>query len=282
MLLLPVGYAYVKNLDMIEYNPRSWPGILKRIQDIKDRHKYLFEGSALQQECDILYRGHGDRSWKLETTLERTYKKEITLLSYLQKATSDVEEVESFTNRTWNLPSYPDIENKVHTFGDFLHSLPCYEYLVYLRHCGFPSPLLDWSKSPYIALFFAVTEMANNRKGSLYAYIPTTTGCRGGVAHSPHISVHGPYVKAHQRHFTQKAWYTTSTMYQEGRHVFISHEISLDINNDGEQDVVYKINIPYNLKEQIIKYLGEHNINYFTIFHNEDNLIKAIAMKQFG
>ncbi len=90
----------------------------------------------------FVYRGQRDSSWVLASTLHRT-----TIVRSLQdiKNYADFvlpqvyEALEAWTGRKWNLKD----------------SLELAEFLAFLQHNGFPTPLLDWTYSPYIAAYFA-------------------------------------------------------------------------------------------------------------------------------
>ena len=98
----------------------------------------------------VLFRGQCDSSWKLQTTLERYTDKEFSVGLYNTVLSSIYPATASFTGKEWPMQDESWDKSK-----DHFSTPPNYEFMVYARHHGFPTPLLDWSQSIYVALFFA-------------------------------------------------------------------------------------------------------------------------------
>ena len=158
---------------------------------------------------------------------------------------------------------------------------PGYPYLVYLRHHGFPSPLLDWSTSPYVAAYFAYYEKTDFKRVAVYAYVETTGRGKGMVGGTPRLTALGPYVTTDQRHFAQKSWYTVATRYDDSKgHLFCSHDAVFEKGTTG-QDILWKITMPGKSRLEALRELGDYNIDHFTLFQTEDALVKALAIREF-
>lgn len=92
----------------------------------------------------IIFRGQPDNTYKLRTSFHRCDRN--NLLQYLQ---ADV----------------PTLRHEVNAVSSFYYRHDDAEHLGALlslaQHHGYPTPLLDWTSSPYIAAFFAFTESSN-------------------------------------------------------------------------------------------------------------------------
>jgi len=279
---------------IIERNLGSWSEFRAVIDEIRQTygyHEYLVGNTQTYKEKNIvLFRGQASTQWLLETTLERKTDKKFTLVQYLSKATKIVHELESYMGIKWNLLDIPDLQQEIIKKSDDLFGpfLPCYEYLVYLRHHGYPSPLLDWSESPYIAAYFAMCDAYQKRllpdqRVAVFVYIESLDGTKsfdGG----PLIKVKGPFVSTHKRHFIQKAWYTIAAKWSAEHQEFSfcsHHEIFDKPPSIYNQDKLIKITIPVADRKLALKDLDDYNINHFTLFQTEDSLIKALSIKNF-
>ena len=98
----------------------------------------------------VLFRGQAKASGKLETTLERHSTRQYSLQDYWEVMRNIWLTVESYTERHW------DFQDKYIPRNEAVPAAPQgYEFMTYLRHHNFPSPLLDWTHSFYVAAFFA-------------------------------------------------------------------------------------------------------------------------------
>jgi hypothetical protein len=104
----------------------------------------------------VLFRGQPNSSWRLRTTLERFSKSSWTVRKYCELVVDCIRDLGSFDDYTDDIPSLSDIDRELsENMSQVLVHIPTSIsfYWTYLRHHGFPSPLLDWTVSPYVAAF---------------------------------------------------------------------------------------------------------------------------------
>jgi prevent-host-death family protein len=237
-----------------------------------------FNGSV----SDLLFRGQANSSWKLQTSLERQLRCEtFNLLTYYNKIWALKSEIEAFTAHTWDIPDSPNYGNETTATGLPIFSLPVMEYMAYLRHHGFPSPLLDWTTSPYVAAYFAFADgNSDNDSVAIYAYLEYAGQGKGGWVNEPQIRSWGPYLKTHTRHFLQRCQYTVCTRPDDQHLVYTPHESVLQ-KNEADQDLLWKFTIARSERTTVLRYLDRHNITAFSLFASEDRLMETLAVRSF-
>lgn len=172
-----------------------------------------------------------------------------------------------------------------HAFGWSDDFMEIYSYMVDLRHHGFPSPLLDWSSSPYVAAYFAFRDILQCETDvSIFVYLESTSeiGLKGGEGDTPDIYRFGPYVKTDRRHFIQQSQYTICIIRDntpDGEWRYASHE-DVFARNDPNQDVLWKFNIPYSDRLKVLKQLDHYNINALSLFGSKESLMETMALRE--
>ena len=274
---------------MEERNLKSWTEFKPAIDEIRKKYGYheFGEVQTYKQKNTILFRGHASSKWQLQTTLERKTDQKFTLMQYLLNTRKRIYELEAYTGTKWDLPSESSLRKIVGEQADKMFgpdSLPCYPYLAYLRHHGYPSPLLDWSESPYIAAYFSMCDAnPNENHVAVFVYIESTNSGKDFYGEGePLIQTKGSRITTHKRHFMQKACYTVALKWSEERqaHIFCSHHEIFDKHNPN-QDILIKITLPTSEKKSVLKDLDDYNINHFTLFQSEDALVKWLGIKDF-
>lgn len=108
---------------------------------------------------EIIYRGHSSSEWCLETTLARYYKKQAIESDYYINSIRDV--ITRLENKEL-LNIFPSENPFLSGLGMGLpnsqHSkdlVSCILTMIWLRHHGFPCPILDWTQNAHVASWFA-------------------------------------------------------------------------------------------------------------------------------
>lgn len=102
-----------------------------------------------------VYRGHADASWSLQSSLERI------LASHWPK--EGTRKFEDYTLQKF--------KQKFHLF-DRENARPKHKlgWLALMQHYGVPTRLLDFTESPYVALYFAIEGYAGQGEGDFAVY----------------------------------------------------------------------------------------------------------------
>lgn len=272
----------------------------KNIKEIELKSFEEFEQIAKKEICenkfeqltkkifkptDILFRGQADASWKLESTLARdTGIKKYPEEKYHIEMASLVNTIYEHTGKQWCVPQYlhkPYIEKEHRKIFD--HPLG-YAFMVYLRHFGFPSPLLDWTENLYIAAYFAYSD---TKSDNVAIYIYQQSNDSSMVSEDNSTVIHlGKHIDTHQRHIYQQAQYTVCKSAQTDencsgfkQNFFYDSYEDYSWNNDELRDgnirnQCTKYILPASQKDQILQDLKNIFITESMLMKNNDPLIK--------
>ena len=136
-----------------------------------------FKSFASHQNDGHIYRGQA-RHWRLQTSFHKTGHAD--LITYLDD-------------------KIPELENHINAFAKHEYDIKDDRSLGGLlnlaQHQGYPTPLLDWSKSPFVAAFFAFEDKVKIKKdGTVSIFIFNDTEWAAQVGRyarlrSPKLSV---------------------------------------------------------------------------------------------
>lgn len=226
-----------------------------------------------------LFRGHAKESWELKTTLERYSNRNYSIIDYDKILHSVEPAVTSFTSKSWNLDSNEKIPEQFPFWPP-----PNYQFMVYLRHYGFPSPLLDWSSSPYVAAFFAFQARPETEDNNIaiYSYVEYYGDCKGQISDQIYITGLGPCVHTDKRHFIQQCEYTICTKHDGGNYYYFNHEKAFQTRDEDttEQDILIKYLIPRSERPKVLSKLNFTNINGHSLFGTEESLMETLAYQE--
>jgi hypothetical protein len=176
---------------------------------VMDWNDYKIMVSELTKAKKYFYcRGHANEDWKLQTSFHREANRNgISLIDYLDIILPEVHyHISAVRDEIIDL-------RKEEEFGAFL---------AMLQHHGFPTPLLDWTISPYIAAYFAFRDVddrypaTENVKIYLFDSLEWTHSFQQPLnlrnQDVKYVSVIRPYARFSQRIVPQQGVFTVTNV----------------------------------------------------------------------
>lgn len=216
-----------------------------------------FVNQELLEYTTYVYRGHGNSQWKLEPTIDRLIKAPAS-----PRRQSHLERFKFATRgRRGSNPIKIEHENDWWALG---------------QHHGLATPLLDWTESPFVALFFGANS-AKNEKSDFYSvfaiaqssidkvnkYISTNETIPLINSRKQTMKIVRPLSDENMRLVSQRGLFTRGPNNVDVESWVEKHSPALtELRNIH----LIKINIPNKDVNECLRYLNRMNINHLTLF----------------
>ncbi|MGD8782046.1 MAG: FRG domain-containing protein [Ignavibacteria bacterium] len=230
---------------------------IKGVMEVKISSWKYFSDYINQEMLDYttyIYRGHGDSKWKLEPTLDRIIK--------LPNSSKRRRHLEAFKyaargRRGFNPPKLEN-ENDWWALG---------------QHHGLATPLLDWTKSPFVALFFAASTALNEESDSFSVFalsedtinennkkIKEDDKVKLVNSRKPTVRIVKPLTDENNRLVNQSGLFTRGP-----NNIDIEKWVKT-FHSENDFLELIKMTMPNKNTIDCLRYLNRMNINHLTLF----------------
>lgn len=216
-----------------------------------------------RQKKRFVYRGQAE-PWRLRTSFHRTWRKNLdTYTSTLVRET------------------HKALVGHLKTPLDFTKPDDVGAFYNTIQHHGYPTPLLDWTASPYVAAFFAF-ENAKPDPGTtvrIFAFDRTAwTALRQQNQLSmtrPHLSFVDLLPVGNPRAGPQQSEFTLTNVDDIENHV-------VAVEHAMNTRYLQAIDIPTSERDEVLADLDLMGLNHATLFPGLDGTCRSMRLKHFG
>lgn len=229
----------------------SWADF-KRLVGTLVPQKFVFRGQSINK--------------RLRSSFHRTNRK--SLINYVDKDVFQIHK--AITTSTAN---YFNLNDDNH-YAAFLNLL---------QHHGYPTPLLDWTHSPYVAAYFAFRQARREPKSDdrvrifMFDAAAWSMDCRQIAAlvyTPPHLSLLEPLALENPRSAPQQALSAVVTVDDVEGYIE-------EIGRQSGHDYMRVFDLPYSERGNVLKELKLMGITAATMFPGLDGVCEAMRIQNF-
>lgn len=214
-----------------------------------------FINQEMLKYTTYVYRGHGNNNWKLEPTIDRLIKnpKSVKRAQHLERFKFETR------GRRGSNPTRMEDENDWWALG---------------QHHGLATPLLDWTESPFVALYFAANSAASEKTSHMTVFAIAQESInvinkeiRGNEGlplingRKQTIKIVRPLSDENARLVSQRGLFTRGP-----NNVDLETWMTNNTPAGGRTISLMKITIPTTGIVECLQYLNRMNINHATLF----------------
>ena len=251
--------------------------------DAWTRYLQLIETDFLDWP-EYIYRGQRDAAWPLRSNFDRQFREATELLEkndpFEGLNAEDRSLVEQADPRT-SLDSREQVlGGLLDRFrraccgrrGTYPRDLSTDEWWALGRHYGLATPLLDWTRSPYVACFFAMCQADSSSSGKRAVWAFSHIGMREILINQPEnfsaaehelasIELVEAHVDENSRLLSQGGLFTRTPA-----GVDIEDFVREHLDLTGMSGILYRMEIPESQREAFLRHLEAMNIHSGTLF----------------
>ena len=225
---------------------------------------------AIDSKRTYYYRGQRDPSWKLQTTFHRHgIELGYDMLHYLNFIIPDVHYYVCAHNNEVSDLSNPQ------EFGTLL---------ALLQHNGFPTPLLDWTLSPYVAAYFAYRNVDDKQPQSDHIRIFIFEAQEWEKTFEQpldlreqkkqYVSLLKPFARNNPNLIAQNGVYTVTNISNMQEHFIAS-------SKEKKKEFIYVVDLSVTERTKVMRDLDLMGINERTMFPGIGGLCRALKGRYF-
>lgn len=233
---------------------------------------------------EYIYRGQRDSQWPLRSKFDREFIRASTVLNETDPGHGlnerDRDLVEQAAPATALDPREKVLNRHLERFqrscvgrrGPTPRTLSPDEWWSLGQHFGLATPLLDWSRSIYVACFFALQEVEQSRSEQRAVWAFSWIGLREILINMPKnyhasdetlatIELLEPLLDENGRLLSQSGLFTRTPNGED-----IEEFIEKHVNLRGQSSVLYRIDIPECERETFLRHLETMNVHAGSLF----------------